>query len=250
MAGKQSGLGDNLYVDGIDLSGDISAIDQAGGGPAMLDVTSIKSFGMERIGGLRDGDINYTSFFDNAVGAAHPTLSTLPTADRVMTYCRGTTLGNPSANIVAKQIGYDPKRDGVGNLAVSIAGQANQYGLDWAIQLTAGMRTDTAATNGTSVDQITVSTAFGWQAYLHLNAFSGTDVTVKLQDSADNSSFTDLASGAFTQITTTTPRGQRLAVGGTAVVRRYIRAVTVTTAGFTSATFAVSFTRNTVKVVF
>lgn len=90
----------------------------------------------------------------------------------------------------------------------------------------------------------TLSTAFGFQAFLHVSAFTGTDVTVKLQDSADNVTFADVASGAFTQITSGTPAGQRIAVGGTATLRRYVRATTVTTGGFTSVTFVVQVTQN------
>lgn len=61
---KTSGLGDNFYVNGYDVSGDISAIGQLSGGPALLDVTGIKEFANERIGGLRSGDWQFTSFFE------------------------------------------------------------------------------------------------------------------------------------------------------------------------------------------
>lgn len=250
MSGKTSGLGDRFFVDGNDISGDVGSIENISSPQKLLDVTGIDKSAYERIGGLRDGDMKWTTFFNAATGKVLSVLKTLPRTNRIATYCRGTTLGNPAASLLALQLDYDGKRGNAGDYTFTCEAQANGYGADWGIQLTPGMRTDSAATNGTGVDQTTVSTAFGWQAYLHLNAFSGTDVTIKIQDSADNSSFADLASGAFTQITTTTPQAQRLAVGGTAVVRRYVRAVTVTTGGFTSATFAVMFVRNTAAVVF
>ncbi len=59
-----------------------------------------------------------------------------------------------------------------------------------------------------------------------------------------------MASGAFTQITTTTPQTQRIAVGGTAAVRRYLRVATVTTGGFSSLVFSVVFVRNQTATVF
>lgn len=96
----------------------------------------------------------------------------------------------------------------------------------------------------------TLQTAFGWQAFLHVAAFTGTDVTVKLQDSADNATFADVGSGAFAQITSGTPQAQRIAVGGTAVLRRYVRASTVTTGGFSSVTFLVQVTQNLGAVSF
>jgi hypothetical protein len=102
------------------------------------------------------------------------------------------------------------------------------------------LRTDTTATNGTAFDCGAVSTLFGGQAYLQVNAFTGTSVTVKLQDSADNATFADLTGAAFTAATA---RGaQRLVLNPTATVRRYVRAVTTGT--FSSAVFQVTFVRN------
>ncbi len=246
---KQSGLGDNLYVDGNNVSGDVGSVDTIAAPQNLLDVTGIDKSAHERIGALRDGEIKFTAFFNAATGKIHSVLKTLPTTDRYVSYFRGTTIGNPAASILAKQIGYDGKRGSDGTYVFDVDCQGNGYGLEWGNQLTAGLRTDTAATNGASYD-FGAATSFGFQAYLHMNAFSGTDVTIKLQDSADNSSFTDISSGAFTAITTTTPQAQRIAVGGTATVRRYVRAVTVTTGGVTSVTFSVMLVKNSAAVTF
>lgn len=94
----------------------------------------------------------------------------------------------------------------------------------------------------------TWTSAFGAQAWLQVTAFTGTDVTIKLQDSADNSTFTDVASGAFAQ-TTAAHTTQRIALTNTATLRRYVRVSTVTSGGFTSATFAVMLDRNLVAGV-
>ena len=64
--------------------------------------------------------------------------------------------------------------------------QSNLFTLDWGRSLTAGKRTDTEASDGDSVDFGTGSTDFGLQAYLHVFAFTGTSVTVKLQESSDD----------------------------------------------------------------
>lgn len=251
---KSSGLGDNLYIAGYDISGDTGSVDTISGGPAVLDVTGINKSAHERLGGLRTGAIDFTTFFDSASVAQggyvgeHGVLSLLPRTDVVVSYFRGTAIGNPSACMVGKQINYDPTRATDGALTVKTQCMSNAFGLEWALQLTAGIRTDTAATNGTSLDT-TASLSFGFQAYLQVFSFTGTDATVKLQDSADNSTFADLASGAFTQITTTTPQAQRIAVGGTATVRRYIRAVTITTGGFNPMSFAVAVVKNQFQTV-
>jgi hypothetical protein len=87
-----------------------------------------------------------------------------------------------------------------------------------------------------------LQTSFGWQAFLHVASFTGSTATVKLQDSADNVTFTDVASGAFAAVTTTTPQAQRIGVGGTATLRRYVRVATTGT--FTALTFLASVTQN------
>lgn len=249
---KSSGLGDNLYVAGFDTSGDIQQLGNIGGGPALLNFTPINKSAYERQGGLRDGRIEYTAFFNHVpvTGGTHEKLAALPSTDQIVTYCRGTALGDAAASLVSKQIGYDPNRGDDGSLTFALSAQANGFGIEWGQQLTAGIRTDTAATNGTGIDT-TASASFGGQAYLQAFSFTGTDVTVKIQDSADNATFADVAGFSFTQITGSTPLAERIALGNTATLRRYLRAVTVTTGGFTSLAFAVNVIKNeTAGVVF
>jgi len=241
---KQTGLGDNLYLAGYDLSGDINSLGRIATPRGVLESTGIDKSAIERLPGVRDGSIEFASFFNDATDQEHEALKTLPTTDRILTYCRGTTLGNPAAAMVGKQINYDGTRGTDGALTFTVAAEANAYGLDWGRQLTAGKRTDTVPTNGTGVDHTAVSTLFGWQAYLHVFAFAGTSVTVTLQDSADNVTFANLTGGAFTAATGRT--SERLAGGATAEVRRYVRAITSGT--FTNAVFAVMFVRNEAAV--
>jgi len=113
---------------------------------------------MERILGIRDGGIDYKAFFNpDATTGVHARLSTLPTTDQIITYCRGTTLGSPAACLVAKQLNYDPKRGNSGEINFDVSSVANGYGLEWGQLLTAGKRTDTTATNGTTSAQTTVT---------------------------------------------------------------------------------------------
>src|SRR5690348_396221 len=109
---KSSGLGDGLHVAGFDASGDIQQLGAIGGGPALLDVTGINKSAHERIGGLRDGRIEITTFFNHvqAGTGTHEKLSALPRTDVILTYCRGTVLGNAAASLVGKQVNYDPTR--------------------------------------------------------------------------------------------------------------------------------------------
>lgn len=307
---KENGLGDNFYVSGCNLSNDTSALSKISGSLKTLDVTGIDKSAHERIGGQRDGNISWTSFW-NSTGA-HVPLSALPTGDQLVSYFHKTIQGYPAANMVGKQLNYDPQRQADGSLTEAVDAMANSYGLEWGVQLTAGPRTDTAATTGTGLDQgagfatpavpasntpvtnttalpatvvisagtvtnvlvngvsvgtgdgtytvpagatiaitysvaptwtWTLQTAFGAQIYLHVFAFTGTDITIKVQDSADGATYADLASGAFTAVTTA-PGWQRIATSNAATVRRYLRVATTTSGGFTSCQFAVSLVRN------
>lgn len=243
---KTSGLGDNLYIQGFDASGDIQALGTIGGGPTLLNFTGINKSAYERQGGLRSGQFEMTTFFNTVAvtGGLHEKLSALPRTDVVMTYCRGTTLGDPAASLIGKQVNYDPTRGDDGMLTFGVSAQSNGYGIEWGRQLTAGVRTDTAATNGTGIDTV-ASASFGGQAYLQVFApFTGTDVTVKIQDSADNATFADVAGFAFTQITGGAPLAERIALGNTATLRRYLRVATVTTGGFSALSFSVNVIKN------
>lgn len=241
---KQSGLGSRLWVGSVNLSGDINAINRIAGGPAAMDLTDITQSAYQRVGGLRTGGIDVTSFFDPAAGASHVTYGALPRTDIITSAALGALVGTPCASCQAVQVGYDGNRGQDGSLPLTVTSDSDQYGLEWGELLTAGDRTDTTATaSGTGFDG-GAATTFGGQAYLHLSALTGTNVVVKLQDSADNSSFSDISGAAFTSKTAV--GFERIAFTGT--VRRYVRVATTGT--FTNAVFMVNFVRNLTTVVF
>lgn len=243
---KQSGLGDNFYIAGYDLSGDVNSLENVGGGPATGDITGISAFANERIGLYRSGGLSCKSIFNDATGQMHDAFKSLPTFDVGVEYRRGTALGGQVAVCVANQINYDLSRTADGMLMASVEVLSNAYGLEWCTGLTTGKRTDTSATNGTSVDFGTAGTN-GAQAYLQVFSFTGTSVTVKIQSSSDNGggdAFADVAGLTFTAATGRT--NQRLAVTG--AIERYLRVVTTGT--FSNAVFAVSANVNQTATVF
>lgn len=239
---KQSGLADQFAIGGLDIGGDIQSISSVHGGPAPWAVTDITESAYERLGLQRDGSIEWVSYFNPT--RAHPALSAQPSTDVLASYFRGSGIGNWAASCVAKQITYDPTRTDKGELTIKVQCIANGFGVEWGQALTSYLRTDTAATNGASLDYGSTSTLFGGQAYLHVTALTGTSVTVKLQDSADNATFADISGASF--VASTATDFQRIAFSGT--VRRYVRAVTTGT--FTNAVFAVNFVRNLSAVSF
>ncbi|MBT2508804.1 hypothetical protein J7I98_23540 [Streptomyces sp. ISL-98] len=246
---KSGGLGDNFYIAGYDISGDLGSINTSGG-PAALVVTGIDKSAFERIGGLRTGGMSWSTWFNTATGRAHERLSALPTADVITSYHQGTTLANPAAACVAKQINYDPSRGDDGSLTFAVNVESNAYGLEWGVQGTAGKRTDTAATAAAAVTAVDggASSAFGLQAYLHVFSFTGTSCTVKLQESSDNGAdaYVDVVGGAFTAATGVT--SQRIATAAGLTVERYLKVVTTGT--FSECTFAVIICRNDTAVTF
>lgn len=397
---KQSGLGDKFLIGGYDISGNINAIDEVSTPIGVLDATDITQYAHARLRGQSDGTLKVTSYMSATAGVQDPPLPSLPRTDTIATYCRGITLGNPGVSINSKQVDYNPTRDQKGNLTFKTECAANQYGLEWGLQLTPGVFTSpnslvgtastfetnianwsattncsvaqsntvahggtqslrlsstaggdmvaghcaaanvltqgfavvpgqqvmvnaweragasvrtvstgvawytsggvlvgsiaygtgvsdstsawtqisstlvapataafgiavvkVAATGGAAelhyvddVQYITMpgvldngsSTAFGAQAYYQLTSFTGTDITVKIQHSADNATWADLV--AFTQATTTN-QFQRVSVSNTTTVNRYVQAIAVTTGGFTVAFFNVVFMRNPIAGV-
>jgi len=254
---KQGGMGMQLLIDGYNIGGDTQQVDKIGAQLSTLEFTDITEFGHERKIGLRDGSFETTHFLNVAAARAHAALSPLPTTDRITTIgiptATALAIGDPAASMVAKQLNYDPTRAADGSLLFKVSASANGFGMEWGRLATAGLRTDTTATNGTGLDLGTdpsATVSFGLQAYLQVLSFTGTSVAIKLQGSSDNGSgdaFADVTGGAFASVTTA-PQSQRIATSAVLAVERYIRVVTTGT--FSECTFLVQVSRNTVATVF
>jgi hypothetical protein len=165
-------------------------------------------------------------------------------------YFRGTTLGNAAAALIGKQLNYDWTRGDDGKVTMKVRAESNGYGIEWGKSLTAGVRSDTAATNGTSVDFGTGSTDFGAQFYLQVFSFTGTDITFTIEESSDNAAadaFAAVTGGAFTEVTAA-PAVERIQTARDQTVERYLRVATTGT--FTECSFAVVAVRNDTSVVF
>jgi hypothetical protein len=239
---KQAGMGDGLHVGGFDLSGHIGSLQTISGGNSPLDVTAINKSAPERLGGLRDGRIEYQAWFDKAAGTSHPKLSLLPRTDELITYYRGQTAGQPAACLLGKQINYDPTRAADGSLSLAVEEPGNGFGLEWGKTLFIGVQGSAGTTAGLD---FTASSAFGFQAYLQLVAFTGTSITVTIQESSDNGGgdpYAAVVGGVFTVATAV--GAQRIATSNALTVERWLR---VSTAGtFSAAAFGVVVCRNEV----
>src|SRR3982751_5999024 len=106
---KQSGMGDNFYIDGINISNDLTQLQSIGSPRTSAEWTGIDKKAVERVLLKRDGTMSGTSQFDKTV--AHTALRSLPRTNRVVSYFRGTTIGSPVASMMAKEINYDGTRE-------------------------------------------------------------------------------------------------------------------------------------------
>lgn len=240
---KSSGLGAALYVAGVDLSGDTSALGSMAGGPNLLETTGINKSALERLGGLIDGTMNITTYW-NSTGA-HATYSTLPTSDVIACYLHSTTVGDPAVGVIGKQMNYDLTRGTDGSLTADVEILANGFGIEWGKTLTAGTATETGAGSGTAVD-FGGAQNLGLRAFLQVLDFTGTDATIAIQDSADGSTgWADVS--AFTQVTAA-PTSERIQSSITENVKRYLRYNVTTTGGFSDLDFVVVAIQNTTAV--
>lgn len=236
---KETGLGANMYLDEFDLSGDVGSLSRISKSISTLPVTGIDKSANERRAGKLNGQLTWQSWFNPSAGQSHPTLKNGTFRnDRIGSYFHRPTLGMPVAAMVGKQTTYAGNRNEDGSFILNLDMLSNAFWTDWGLALTAGKRTDGTATNGTGVD-FTSGANFGLQAYLHVFAFTGTNVTIKLQGSSDNGAgdaFSDITGGGFTVVSGVTK--ERIATARNQAVERYIRVVTTGT--FSNVVFAVS----------
>lgn len=243
---KQSALGSAFWLGSADLSGDIGAVNTIETARAVLDVTAIDKSAPERIPGLRDGSLAFSSFWNASAGAAHLTLSAMPRTDVIATVGIGAAsgaVGQAAASLVAKQINYAPTRGQDGSLIASVSASANGYPLEWGELLTTGKQTFASGSlNGTSIDLGATDTAFGAAAILHVFSLGSGTPTVTVADSANDSTFAALSPTSLA-FSPTGASVERLQTGPTATIRRYVRIQVTGT--YTNLVCALNFVRYT-----
>lgn len=235
MAKKTGVQTQQIYIGGYDCSGDIGAIEEISTPRLTFPVTGINKNAMERIIGKVDAMARALGYFNDATGQIHDALKSLVLTDIQAMYMFSSTLGDPVFFFTAKEIDYPHSRksDGSYVLHTTLSGNLEMFP-EWGKSLTAGKRTDTSATNGTSIDDGAATTA-GLGAQLQVFGVTGTSVTVSIQDSPDNSSWTTRLS--FTAATGRTT--ERKTWSGSPA--RYVRAITAGT--FSSGAFALAYRR-------
>ncbi len=240
------GAGTSLWLDlvdasqffndaGLDLSVDTGETTtfQPGASPAW------KSF----IEGVAHSKVTAKGFYDATNDAAM--MADIRNGGSVLTYGpQGmVAVGDPARLVLVHETSIAESSPIGGAVLMTAAYQGDAaVGLGWALH---PVSTDTGTTTGATRDDA-AATATGWIAHLHITAVTGspTSWTVKLQDSADGTTWADVTGGSFTA--TNVPAAQRLAsAAATTALRRYVRYVS-TVVGGTAPTisFGLAYARN------
>lgn len=250
MAGKLTAIGSNLYVGTADLSGDTGAVTNADAMLAAIELTGIDKGAPERKGGRKDGVIDFAAFWNVDAGQSHATLSAMPRTDVQATLVLGTpALGSPCGSMIAKQTNYATTVGADGTIGATINLVGSGFGLEWSGGsaqgdglLTAGKQSfATGTVSGTSIDLGSASTLFGAAAYLTVFSVASGTAVFAVQDSDDNSSFTNVTGLVFTGATGATT--QRLQTAAGATIRQYVRVQGTGTHG--AAVICLNFVRYT-----
>lgn len=250
---KRSGLNSRFFWNGINVSGDIGAVNTIASPRASQDNTGIDKSANERIQLLGDGRLGFTGFFNDgaaanrtaAAGSSFHEWSKMTATDIVLALSIGASLGGECAVLVAQQATLDANRPGDGSLGLSAEGQASAgYPLEWAKNLTAGQVTHASA--GSSTGLVESQTAYGGVGYLMYEERDSGTPTFLIEDSADTTDGDDGTWGTlltFAGTGGTSSFGERKEVTGT--IEKGLRATTTGT--FVNADFAMAFRRGTAE---
>lgn len=192
--------------------------------------------GMISLEGLWAGDANgVDEVLSAAVGSSSKKIITVAT--------EGATLGRRAKLINTDETSYEIASAVADMVTITAEAQASGTvgGFDGGVLLAAN-QTVSSVTANTSVDNST-SSANGGVAHLHVTANTRNGAaTIKVQHSANNSTWADLV--VFTATTSSTTTSERIEVAAGTTVNRYVRANISAIAGSTgSVTLTVGFAR-------
>ena len=229
----------NVFINEFDFStyfNDVSATTSV----ETAEVSAFGSNAKEYIVGLLDGTVSLSGMFDGTATGTDVVFSAVlgsTTKQNVIVAPSGHSNGASAIVLEADDTSYEVS-GAVADVVQTSAEFQSSDGVEHGKILSSGTAISSTG-NGTSVDNALSSTN-GGVGFLSVptNTRNG-NITVKVQQSADNSTFTDLIT--FTVVTSTQKTFQRVEVTGT--VARYLR-VNYTVAGSTgSATPVVAFAR-------
>lgn len=228
-----------VLFDATNLSGYLNSA-SASSNVETAETTAFGNNSKTYIVGLKDGTISVAGMFDGAVSAIDPILQAKIGVENatVTILPDGSTIGNRATMANTDLTSYDISSPVGDVVSVSAELQADG-GVDSGRSLQALTAVSSTGT-GTSVDN-SASSSNGGVGHLHVTANAHDDtVTIKVQHSADNSTWADL--DTFTVVSASTTTSERRVVAAGTTVNRYLRA-SHTLAGSGDVTYQLSFAR-------
>ena len=232
----------NVFLDEYDFSTYFNSVSAS----TTIDTAEASAFGTsakEYVVGHRDGTVSLSGMFESttSVGTDQFFASALGSATKIKLIVapEGHSNGAGAILLQADDTSYEVS-SAIADIVQASAEFQSTDAVEHGKILSSGSAV-TATGNGTGVDN-TLATTNGGAGFLSVpvNTRNG-NITVKIQHSADNSTFADLVT--FTVVSSTTKTSQRVEVASGTTINRYLR-VNYTVAGSTgSATPVVAFTR-------
>jgi hypothetical protein len=204
---------------------------------AVNETTTFGSSQATYIGGIESASASLTGFWDGGSDAVDEELQAIigsASATPLSIYQSGDTAGNKVVLLNSKIQNYTIDSSVADAVGISATFTGDNFGNGKSLYAL----TNTSATANTTAVDMGASSSLGGQAFLHCTAHSSANISVKIQSSADNSSFADVSGFAFTDLSGIT--SERIATTNT--VNRYVRLAITVTSG--SATFSVGYAHN------
>lgn len=221
------GKSTKVYVSGYDLSAFLNMANVA----MNADLAEVSTFGSTYksfVAGLVDSKMSLGGFFDSVTGGPDAVLTSLLGTDAYLAVLpQGDVQGTRGRGMYGVEITYEVTTGLDGAAQISMEAQSKK-GAEPIVVNTVLLDRTTTGQDATGVNG-GGQTTNGWSAFLQCTAMSGTGAptcAVKLQDSADNSSFADVTGGAFVTLSTANanvPGGQRIESAAGATLRQYTR---------------------------
>lgn len=232
------GRDQRLLFDQYDLSSYLTDL-KASKDVEMYDTTTMTGTSHTYQPGLKNGKLSLSYLWSQAAGATDPVLQAAlgAAAGGVTSYfpVGYTTIGN-RAELCSGRLTNFEAGAGVADLLKGSSELMSDGDMDGGVVLSP-LTSRTGTGDYASVDN-SAATANGGVGHLHITVDNGSALVVKIQDSADDSSFADLISFANVGVV----GSQRIELAAGSAVRRYVRAIVSTLTG-TAFTFTVTFAR-------
>ena len=226
-----------IYLGDTDVSGFLNA-NAITINNELADTTAYADEDRTHLAGLITGTATLGGHFDGASGAIDEELTNSLKTSTLLSVAYGAALSDRWIGMQLQASDYTISPP-VGDVSVvSYVAQADDAGVSRGTVLHPIANVETGAGSETKVDQA-AATALGCIAFLHVIAFTGTDITITIEDGAtEGGAFTELV--GFTQVTGITSERVKVAAAAT-TPNRWVHVDWTGT--FSSCTFIVGMER-------